>query len=192
MILIILMYLSAIVLANLTVSVFGPRIAVLNAFLFIGLDLTARDRLHEAWRGNKLVLKMAGLIATGSLLSYVLSPGAGPVALASLAAFALAATVDAVVYHLLGGFPRWLRINGSNVPSAAVDSFVFPALAFGFPLLWDIVFGQFAAKVLGGFCWTFVLTALVGQERGNAFKHAGNGRHRDSSRDLEPPERGTA
>ncbi len=151
------MYLAAIVLANITVALWGPGVAIINAFLFIGLDLTARDRLHEAWQGNRLFLKMAALIASGSVLSYLLSPRAGPIALASFVAFASAASVDGVVYHLLGGQPRWLRINGSNVPSAAVDSFVFPALAFGFPLLWSIMLGQFAAKVVGGFCWSVIL-----------------------------------
>lgn len=44
----VIMYLVAIVLANLTVAAFGPRMVIVNAFLFIGLDLTARDRLHDA------------------------------------------------------------------------------------------------------------------------------------------------
>jgi len=156
----VVMYLVAVVLANISVTMFGPSVAVLNAFLFIGLDLTARDRLHDAWQNDRLFFKMAGLIATGSSLSFVLNRDAGPVALASFLAFAGAASVDALVYHRLLNYPRWLRINGSNIPSAAVDSLVFPALAFGFPLLWKIMLGQFAAKVLGGLCWSFVLSAI--------------------------------
>lgn len=151
----VILYLVAIVLANLTVAAFGPSVTILNAFLFIGLDLTARDQLHEAWRGNNLFLKMATLIAAGSVLSWVLNRDAGPIALASFVAFAAAATVDAIVYHLLGNLPRWLRVNGSNVPSAAVDSIVFPTLAFG-GFLWGITLGQFAAKVLGGFLWSLL------------------------------------
>lgn len=149
------LYLSAIILANLTVARFGPEVAVLNAFLFIGLDLTARDRLHDAWRGDYLLPKMAALIAAGSILSWLLNRDAGQIALASFVAFAAAATVDAVVYHLLGRYPRWLRINGSNIPSAAVDSIVFPTLAFG-AFLAPIVIGQFMAKTLGGFVWSLV------------------------------------
>lgn len=151
----IVMYLVAIILANLTVAAFGPGMAIINAFLFIGLDLTARDRLHDAWRGDKLIPKMAALIAAGSILSWLLNRNAGPIALASFIAFAAAATVDAIVYHLLGKYPRWLRINGSNVPSAFVDSLVFPTLAFG-ELLPAIIFGQFIAKTLGGFAWSLV------------------------------------
>jgi queuosine precursor transporter len=151
------MYLAAIVLANLSVAQFGPSVSILNAFLFIGLDLTARDHLHDAWRRKHLALKMAALIATGSILSYVLNRNAGPIALASFVAFASAAVVDALVYHRLLHLPRWLRMNGSNVPAAAVDSIVFPALAFGWPLLWLVMLAQFFAKVAGGFVWSVLL-----------------------------------
>lgn len=48
----ILMYLAAIVAANLLVARFGPSVVVLNAFLFIGLDITTRDSLHDRWRAD--------------------------------------------------------------------------------------------------------------------------------------------
>lgn len=158
----ILLYLIAIILANLSVAIFGrnfPQITIVNALLFIGLDLTARDQLHEAWRGRGLLPKMLALIAAGSALSWLLNRAAGPVALASFTAFAAAAGVDTLVYQLLGRYPRWLRVNGSNVPSAAVDSLIFPTLAFG-ALLWPIVLGQFLAKTLGGFLWSLLFRQL--------------------------------
>jgi len=151
------LYLLAIVAANLLVTQFGPGVAVANGFLFIGLDLTARDGLHEAWRGRGLLWKMTLLIGTGSLLSWLLNRNAGHIALASFVAFACAGVADSVVYHLLGARARMLKINGSNVVSAAVDSAIFPALAFGFPLLWGVMLGQFAAKVGGGFVWSLIL-----------------------------------
>lgn len=151
----VILYLVAIVLANLIVVMFGPSIAIVNAFLFIGLDLTTRDKLHDSWRGNNLVPKMAALIASGSILSWLLNRDAGQIALASFVSFAVAATIDAIVYHALGKYPRWLRINGSNIPSALVDSFMFPTLAFG-SFLWGIVLGQFLAKTMGGFLWSLV------------------------------------
>lgn len=155
----VILYLGAVVLANLIVTAVGPESAIVVAFLFIGLDLTSRDHLHDAWHGEGLLWKMALLIAAGSLLSWLLNRNAGPVAFASFVAFASAASVDALVYHLLRRYPRWLRINGSNVPSAAVDSVVFPVLAFGgFP--WPIILGQFLAKTLGGFLWSLVLRHL--------------------------------
>lgn len=148
----IIAYLAAIVAANLTVAMFGPGMIVVNAALFIGLDLTARDRLHEQWHGDRLALKMALLIAAGSAISWMLNRSAGQIAMASAVSFAAAAAVDAVVFHRLDGHPRWLRVNGSNIPSALVDSVLFPALAFG-ALLPAIVLGQFAAKVVGGIAW---------------------------------------
>lgn len=156
----VILYLAAIIAANLLVVQFGPSVAVINAFLFIGLDLTTRDHLHEAWHRRGLVWKMALLIATGSLLSWFLNRDAGRIALASFTAFACAGAADAITYSLLGDKARLLKINGSNVVSAGVDSVIFPALAFGFPLLWGVMLGQFVAKVAGGFVWSLVIEAV--------------------------------
>lgn len=149
-------YLTAIVAANLTVAAWGPNMAIVNAFLFIGLDLTTRDRLHDAWRSNGLTWKMATLIAVGSLFSWLLNRNAGQIALASFVAFACASGVDTAAYHLLQNRPWWQRVNGSNVLGAAADSLLFPTLAFG-ALLPAIVLGQFAAKVVGGALWAAIL-----------------------------------
>ena len=154
------LYLAAILLANLDLVWFGPTarlwVTIANAFLFIGLDLTARDRLHEAWHHKGLLWKMALLIGAGSLLSWLLNRNAGQIALASFVAFACAGVVDAIVYHVLRSKARVLKVNGSNVLSAAVDSLVFPTIAFG-GFTWAITLGQFAAKVLGGFVWFWIL-----------------------------------
>ncbi len=152
----VVLYLAAIVAANLLVAQFGPSATVVNAFLFVGLDLTTRDRLHDAWHGDGLLWKMAALIAAGSALSWLVNRDAGQIALASFVAFAAAATVDALAYHLLRNRAWWQRANGSNILSAAVDSVVFPTLAFG-ALLPVIVLGQFVAKVAGGALWSVLL-----------------------------------
>jgi hypothetical protein len=153
---IVALYLVAIVAANLLVTWFGPGVTIVNAFLFIGLDLTARDRLHDAWRGNGLVWKMGALIASGGLLSWLLNRDAGRIAVASTVAFVAASLVDAGVFHLLRNRAYLLRVNGSNIPAAAVDSVAFPTLAFGGFLPWVTV-GQFAAKVVGGAAWAVIL-----------------------------------
>lgn len=152
------MYLVAIVLANLTVTWWGPNMSVVNALLFIGLDLTSRDHLHEAWRNSNLFLKMLALISAGSALSYLLNRNAGPVAVASFVAFAAAGATDALVYHhVRKKLKRFKSINLSNVASAAVDSVVFPLLAFGWPPLAGIMALQFLAKTLGGLGWALIL-----------------------------------
>lgn len=154
-------YLAAIVAANLSIAEWGPSAAIYNAFLFIGLDLSTRDALHDLWRG-RLLRNMAALIATGSALSYVagLWIGSGPfvgrIALASAIAFGAAAVADSVLYHLLRDRPWYERANQSNLAGAAVDSLVFVALwPFGFAF--TLAFTMFAAKVAGGVVWSFAL-----------------------------------
>lgn len=154
-------YLAAIVAANAIITEKGPTWSIYTAFVFIGLDLVTRDRLHDAWKGHVL-RNMALLIAAGSALSYALNRDTGRIALASCLAFGAAATADGIVYHLRRK-ERWSdRSNESNVAGAAVDSLIFPIVAFGSPILWAIVFGQFTAKVAGGYLWSLVL-----RKRGN-------------------------
>ena len=150
------MYLTAAVLANLSTSFFGAYASILNAFLFIGLDLTARDKLHDAWQGRYLWVKMFALIAVGSGISYLLNRNAGMIAIASLAAFGVSGLVDAIVYQFLHDKAWMVKVNGSNIFSALSDSLIFPTIAFGgfLPL---IVLGQFAAKVTGGFIWSWII-----------------------------------
>lgn len=152
----VVLYLFAIVAANLLVARFGPSVTIINAFLFIGLDLTTRDGLHEAWGKNGLWWKMLLLIGAGSLISYALNSAAGQIALASFVAFAAAGVTDTIVYQALHKRAWMVKVNGSNVASAAVDSIAFPTIAFGafLPL---IVLGQFAAKVGGGFMWAWII-----------------------------------
>lgn len=156
----VIFYLTAIVLANLSVTHFGPSVSIVNAFLFIGLDLTTRDFLHENWVNKNLKRNMFLLIFSGSLLSYIINSNSGIVAIASFIAFAASASVDTIIYILLKNKSKMVKINGSNVISSAVDSVIFPSIAFGFPLLIGIMFGQFLAKVLGGFVWSVLLKKI--------------------------------
>lgn len=147
-------YAAAMVLANLSVAAFGPWVSPINAFLLIGLDLALRDLLHvrlKAWQ-------MGALIAGTGVLTYVLNPAAGMIAVASAVAFTAAALVDWTVFARMRG--SWMvRSNASNVAGAAVDSLVFPTLAFGV-LMPQIVAMQFVAKVAGGAVWAWLLLPL--------------------------------
>lgn len=158
------LYLTAIIAANWSSAHWGPEASIYNAFFLIGLNLTTRDRLHDLW-GRHRFRNMAILIAAGSSLSYgaslVLADSAIPsdivarIALASCVAFAVAESMDAIGYHLLRRKPWLERANTSNFIGAALDSAIFVSIAFGFT--WEIVFGQFVAKVAGGLLWSFVL-----------------------------------
>lgn len=149
-------YIAALVAANLLVAWLGVWFSLVNAFVLIGLDLSLRDKLHDLWEGDKLPIKMGGLIATASIVSYAINPATGMIAFASLAAFSLSMVADAFAYQYLKGKNWLLRANGSNIAGSAVDSVVFPTIAFG-ELMLEIVALQFIAKVGGGFIWSKVL-----------------------------------
>ena len=79
-----IIYIAALVVANLLVAWLGPWFSPINSFILIGLDLSLRDKLHEQWKNDKLVIKMGGLIAVASVVSYLWNPAAGPIALAPI------------------------------------------------------------------------------------------------------------
>ena len=158
----IILYLVAIVCANILTTIFGPGMSIINAFIFIGFDLTSRDKLHEAWKNKGLVWKMGLLILTGSIISWLLNRNAGIIATASFIAFSCSAIIDTAVYQLLYKKNQFIKINGSNIFSALADSIIFPTIAFGgFSL--PITLGQFLAKVGGGFIWSIIIKRKNGK-----------------------------
>lgn len=152
----VLVYVFALVAANLLVATIGPWFSIINSFVLIGLDLTLRDKLHDKWGGNPL--KIGSLIVVAGIISYVLNPSSGQIALASVVAFCLSMAVDSVVYQKLKDMSWTKRTTGSNIAGAAVDSIAFPTIAFG-GLMPEIVAMQFVSKVVGGFVWTKLLLA---------------------------------
>jgi uncharacterized PurR-regulated membrane protein YhhQ (DUF165 family) len=151
-------YAVAMVAANLLVATFGPAISPINAFLLIGLDLTLRDWLHvrlKTWQ-------MGGLILGTGALTYLLNPAAGMIAVASAVSFLVAALMDWAIFVKTTG--SWIkRANVSNTAGAAVDSLLFPTIAFG-ALMPEIVALQFVAKVSGGAVWSYVLEKKLKHE----------------------------
>ena len=151
--LVIFIYIAAITVANLLVWWLGPWWSTFNSFLLIGLDLSLRDKLHDQY-GFKTSLSV---VLVAGCVSYLLNPSVGQIAIASVIAFIFAGLADAMWYQKLKGKPAMMRMNGSNVVGAAVDSLLFPTIAFG-ALMPHIVVIQFAAKVLGGAFYAWVLT----------------------------------
>lgn len=150
-----IIYISAICAANFSVHLFGPIATPFNAFLLIGLDFVIRDKLHERIGVRKIML----LIIIAGAISYAINPATDMIAIASVSAFALAALTDATVYQSLIRKPWLVKSNGSNVASSAVDSVVFPLIAFGAFIPW-VVAGQFVAKVFGGAVWSWLLRGV--------------------------------
>lgn len=147
----ILCYVFAMTAANLLVAKYGPGVTPVLGFVLVGLDLALRNWLQVRMR----VWQMALLIAFTSVVTYVLNPAADQIAIASALAFATAASAEWATFSVLNG--TWTRRSLiAGVVGAAVDSLVFPTVAFGM-LLPLIVAGQFAAKTAGGAFWTYVL-----------------------------------
>ena len=144
-------YAAAIVLANLLVLQFGPVVTAPNAFFLIGLDLALRNWLNLRMRPFAMGL----LILSTGMITYLVNDTAQRIAIASALAFTLASLADWLTFQTAAG--AWMRrsVFGTTV-GAAVDSIVFPTMAFG-ALLPAIVLAQFACKVLGGTIWAFLL-----------------------------------
>jgi len=165
-------YLAAVVAANLSAAFVAARVPLrwfavfdfLICFIFIAVDLVVRDTLHEHWEGRGLWLRMLGLIGTGSVLSALVNGAASRIALASFCAFLAAGLTDTLVYHLARRFPRFTRVNTSNLASAFADSLVWPLVAFG-SLQVGLTAVEFAAKVLGGAAWAALLLRTVWREQ---------------------------
>lgn len=149
----VLIYAVSMTLANLTVAAFGPVITPINGFVMIGLDLTLRDWLHVRLRPWQLGM----LIVVAGTLTYALDHSTRNIAVANTMAFTVAALVDWAVFSSIRSDSWRFRANTSNVAGAAVDSLVFPTLAFG-TFLPQVVLLQFLAKTGGGVFWAWLLS----------------------------------
>lgn len=149
MIVAIFVYAFAMTLANLLIVKLGVWVSPISSFFLIGLTLVLRDWLHirlKTWQ-------MGCLIFASGLITYALNPAAAQIAIASSVSFTIAALIDWIVFIKVTG--SWFkRSNISNAAGSAVDSFVFPTMAFGV-IMPEIVAAQFASKMLGGLVWSF-------------------------------------
>jgi len=151
MLFLIAIYAFAIIAANLIVAYFGPIASIYNSFFLIGLDLALRNYLSCKLDKRQMLMMIVG---TG-LLSYLINPASGMIAIASCVAFVLASLVDWIVFNTATG--NWFKRNFfGNSAGALIDSIVFPTIAFG-GLMPAIVAAQFAAKVLGGTLWGYLI-----------------------------------
>jgi uncharacterized PurR-regulated membrane protein YhhQ (DUF165 family) len=149
------LYAAVLVAANMIIGAFGPMATGIVAFFLIGFDLTLRDWLQLRLRTWQMFL----LIGGSGCITYLLDRAAGDIAVASAASFALAGMADWFVFSRLRG--SWLRrANLSNIAGSAVDSLVFPTLAFG-SLMPLVVLMQFGAKLAGGALWSMVFNKVV-------------------------------
>lgn len=148
-------YVVCAVVANLAVSRWGASALPYTAFFLIGFDLLSRDALHEMWHGKHLFARMGLLIVCASLVTWLLSPYAGRVAVASSMSFAVSGTVNAIVYGSMYRRARMAKMQVSNVAAALCDSVTFPLIALG-SFSWSVSASQALAKIAGGLFWSVI------------------------------------
>lgn len=157
-------YIVAGVIANLLVYQFGQAALVVTAVVLMPADFLARDILHHRWEARgKVAMRMGLLIAGSAVCTYLCNPAASSVAIASAVAFAVAGSVDALVYAVGHKHTRFVRMNTSNVVGAISDSIVFPIIAFGgFSIVLSL--SQAALKILGGLILSTIFLRTKGEQ----------------------------
>lgn len=152
-------YVAALIVANLLAAHYGPSITPWLAFTLVGLDLSVRDWLQVQISRRH----MAMLIPAAGLLAYILNPAVRQIAVASTVAFVVSEWAEWGTFTLTKG--TWFsRSVKANTVAAAVDSLLFPTLAFG-GLLPVIVLAQFVAKCFGSSMWAYGLQFVPMQRR---------------------------
>ena len=121
----VVLYLAAIVLANILILLYNPDTVSMTwalvaetgiSFFLIGLDLSIRDKLHDYWQNRNLWPKMVTLIVSGSLITIFFNLEALQIAFASCSAFLLAGLTDALIYQRLRKRRFW---SAPTVPISA-------------------------------------------------------------------------
>lgn len=133
------------VAANLSVAYFGVWSTPINALVIISADMVIRDKIQHnfGFWYSMLACFVAG-IAT-----VIIDPSAGMIAVASVSSVILAGTGSAITFKLKRG-DFYSKSIPANTVSAAIDSIVFPMIAFGSVMI-DVSLAQFAAKTVGAF-----------------------------------------
>lgn len=142
-VLMISVYVTMFLIANVLVSVFGPAITPINALFLIAGDMVLRDRIQYesgvAWSISACVI--------AGLATIAIAPGSEMIAVASALSVMLAGSASALAFKLKsGGF--FSKAMPANISAAAVDSLAFPLIAFG-SIMPGVTLAQFAAKTIG-------------------------------------------
>lgn len=154
---VVILYLSAIVLANGLLTTYGQKALPWIAFCLIPFDLVARDVLQDRWQDSKYMsFRLSALILLGGCLSVLTGTGSLRINVASFVAFTVAGFIDALTYQAMIKKGRIFRINAATILAAINDSIIFVVLAFAF-VDWYLIGLQVFMKVLGGFVWSLLL-----------------------------------
>ncbi len=137
-------------LIDIVNEAFGHRVVrrmiliafVSQVFMVLFILMATLATPAEFWKGHEAWLQMMNLIPRITAASWV--------------AFLISQNIDAVLFAWLRDVTEtkhlWLRNILSDVPSLALDSFIFVFLAFwGVAPVWTLIVGQIVTKCLIGF-----------------------------------------
>lgn len=171
--LVVTVFVTVMAAANLSIAAIGPWFLPVTAFFAVGVVLVSRDYLHDIWAtrpGGGFWPRMIGMIAAAAVLSYIVNPDSGRVALASVCALVASSLTETVAFQSLFTRRWMIRSNGSNILGAVADSVTFPLVAFGFgmPGIAALILTQALTKALGGAFWTTVFRFTLDPDRRRA------------------------
>lgn len=152
----IIVYIIAVVFANLLVHWLGAWGLLASSFFLIPFDFVMRAYFQEQWRGRKLYFNLGGLILSASVATYLINYQTQNIAIASAVGFIVANIAATFVYQKLIASKYLLKINTSDFVAIVVDSVVFQLIAFGI-FDWRVALGQTVIKFLGGLLWYYIL-----------------------------------
>lgn len=156
MIIRILIYVLAVIAANLIVWKFGKYGLFISSFTLIPFDFVMRCYFHERWKGAKLVFNLGVLITCASIATYLINMHTQQIAIASCAGFIVANIVAGLLYQVLIKRTYFVKINLTDLAAIVVDSICFQLIAFG-GIDAVVTGGQIVIKFAGGLLWYYLL-----------------------------------
>lgn len=166
----VILFVSVMAAANLSIAYFGPWFLPVTAFVSVGISMVARDYLNDIWSElpGGFWLRMFSMIVAAALLSFAVDSSAGTVALASVCAITGSAIIETLIFMSVIRFNWLIRSNASSFTGAVADSMIFPLVAFGYGNVdgfWLLVLTQTATKSFGGFFWSLVFRWTINPDK---------------------------
>lgn len=152
----IIVYVGAVVLANFLVLHYGQVGLLFSSLLLIPFDFVLRCYFHEQWKGVSLVWRLGLLVGAASLTTYLINHATKNIALGSASGFVVANIFAGLYYQAFIKKSNFVKVNGSDVVAIVVDSITFQLIAFG-SINVMVMVGQMVIKALGGLMWYLIL-----------------------------------
>lgn len=153
---IMLLFLAALVAANLIVNHFGSYGLLFSSALLIPFDFVCRCIIHERYKGTRLLAVLSALTIAASILTYIVNTQAKSVAIASVCGFIAAQLAAGIFYQCFKSKSYFVKVNGSDLVAIVFDSLLFQFIAFG-TIIPTITAGQVCIKLAGGLVWYFLI-----------------------------------